>query len=122
MWLGLTIFISALYGVCMMIYIFGDLRQLRSFELSRPGISQPKPAPPLKEAHTTTTSQRPRARPFSSFPPTLRAVNGSARPAMSATARTKPGARPTRRCAARSALPREQYRRARGACPRAQLS
>lgn len=49
MWLGLTIFISALYGVCMMIYIFGDLRQLRSFELSRPGISQPKPAPPLKD-------------------------------------------------------------------------
>ncbi|OCH86389.1 hypothetical protein OBBRIDRAFT_838191 [Obba rivulosa] len=36
MWLGLTIFISALYGVCMMIYIFGDLRQLRSFELVRP--------------------------------------------------------------------------------------
>ena len=27
----------------MMIYIFGDLRQLRSFELSRPAISQPKP-------------------------------------------------------------------------------
>ncbi|EKM49495.1 uncharacterized protein PHACADRAFT_265007 [Phanerochaete carnosa HHB-10118-sp] len=43
MWLGLTIFISALYGVCMMIYIFGDLRQLRSFELSRPAISNPKP-------------------------------------------------------------------------------
>ncbi|EMD39949.1 hypothetical protein CERSUDRAFT_112188 [Gelatoporia subvermispora B] len=35
MWLGLTIFISAMYGVCMMIYIFGDLRQLRSFELVR---------------------------------------------------------------------------------------
>lgn len=57
MWLGMTIFISALYGVglvrplslnfpqhnivfqvCMMIYIFGDLRQLRSFELLRPSI------------------------------------------------------------------------------------
>ncbi|KIP08082.1 hypothetical protein PHLGIDRAFT_127225 [Phlebiopsis gigantea 11061_1 CR5-6] len=42
MWLGMTIFISACYGVCMMIYIFGDLRQLRSFELVRPTISQPK--------------------------------------------------------------------------------
>ncbi|KAI0917152.1 hypothetical protein AcW2_007366 [Taiwanofungus camphoratus] len=43
MWLGLTIFISAMYGVCMMIYVFGDLRQLRSFELVRPPISLPKP-------------------------------------------------------------------------------
>ncbi|KAH8104586.1 hypothetical protein BXZ70DRAFT_596887 [Cristinia sonorae] len=43
MWLGLTVFISAMYGVCMMIYIFGDLRQLRSFELVRPQISPPKP-------------------------------------------------------------------------------
>ncbi|TCD70513.1 hypothetical protein EIP91_002858 [Steccherinum ochraceum] len=42
MWLGLTVFISAMYGVCMMIYIFGDLRQLRSFELSRPSISPPR--------------------------------------------------------------------------------
>ncbi|KAJ3486676.1 hypothetical protein NLI96_g4064 [Meripilus lineatus] len=46
MWLGLTIFISAMYGVCMMIYVFGDLRQLRSFELSRPAISPPKPQEP----------------------------------------------------------------------------
>ncbi|KAH9950580.1 hypothetical protein B0H21DRAFT_500036 [Amylocystis lapponica] len=43
LWLGLTIFISAMYGVCMMIYVFGDLRQLRSFELSRPPISAPRP-------------------------------------------------------------------------------
>ncbi|KAI0670797.1 hypothetical protein C8Q78DRAFT_1138400 [Trametes maxima] len=35
LWLGLTIVISAMYGVCMMIYVFGDLRQLRSFELAR---------------------------------------------------------------------------------------
>ncbi|KAI8978676.1 hypothetical protein BD414DRAFT_421796 [Trametes punicea] len=35
MWLGLTIVISAMFGVCMMIYVFGDLRQLRSFELAR---------------------------------------------------------------------------------------
>lgn len=32
-----------LHQVCMMIYVFGDLRQLRSFELSRPPISPPKP-------------------------------------------------------------------------------
>ncbi|KAL4251929.1 hypothetical protein ABKN59_002636 [Abortiporus biennis] len=42
LWLGMTIFLSAWYGVCMMIYVFGDLRQLRSFELSRPSISSPK--------------------------------------------------------------------------------
>ncbi|GBE84941.1 hypothetical protein SCP_0701230 [Sparassis crispa] len=36
MWLGLTVLIAAMYGVCMMIYLFGDLRQLRSFELLRP--------------------------------------------------------------------------------------
>ncbi|KAI0761948.1 hypothetical protein BD413DRAFT_495446 [Trametes elegans] len=35
LWLGLTIVISAMYGVCMMIYVFGDLRQLRSFEMAR---------------------------------------------------------------------------------------
>ncbi|THH31458.1 hypothetical protein EUX98_g2730, partial [Antrodiella citrinella] len=34
---------APMYGVCMMIYIFGDLRQLRSFELLRPQISPPKP-------------------------------------------------------------------------------
>ncbi|KZT73803.1 hypothetical protein DAEQUDRAFT_354926 [Daedalea quercina L-15889] len=45
MWAGLTIFISAMYGVCMMIYVFGDLRQLRSFELVRPPISDPQPHP-----------------------------------------------------------------------------
>ena len=29
LWFGLTIFIASLRGVCMMIYIFGDFRQLR---------------------------------------------------------------------------------------------
>ncbi|KAI9512396.1 hypothetical protein F5148DRAFT_1279736 [Russula earlei] len=43
LWLGLTIIIASLNGVCMMVYIFGDLRQLRKFELSRPRISSPKP-------------------------------------------------------------------------------
>ncbi len=36
MWLGLSIFFAALHGVCLGVYIFGDLRQLRKFELARP--------------------------------------------------------------------------------------
>ncbi|EJC97919.1 uncharacterized protein FOMMEDRAFT_114694 [Fomitiporia mediterranea MF3/22] len=36
LWLGLTILIASLRGICMMIYIFGDFRQLRKFELVRP--------------------------------------------------------------------------------------
>ena len=62
LWLGLTVLIASLNGVrlihlyldihtgadpthqvCMMIYLFGDLRQLRKVELSRPRISGPKP-------------------------------------------------------------------------------
>ncbi|KAH7907547.1 hypothetical protein BJ138DRAFT_1014309 [Hygrophoropsis aurantiaca] len=43
MWLGLTILIASLHGVCLMVYIFGDLRQLRKFELARPPISRPIP-------------------------------------------------------------------------------
>ncbi|KXN88245.1 hypothetical protein AN958_07704 [Leucoagaricus sp. SymC.cos] len=36
LWIGLTILLSALHGVCLAVYIFGDLRQLRKFELARP--------------------------------------------------------------------------------------
>ncbi|KAF8644547.1 hypothetical protein AX16_008421, partial [Volvariella volvacea WC 439] len=43
MWLGLTILLAALNGVCLGVYVFGDLRQLRKFELSRPPISKPQP-------------------------------------------------------------------------------
>jgi hypothetical protein len=43
LWLGLTVLVASMHGVCMMVYIFGDLRQLRKFELSRPRISAPKP-------------------------------------------------------------------------------
>jgi hypothetical protein len=43
LWLGLTIIVASVHGVCMMVYIFGDLRQLRKFELSRPRISAPRP-------------------------------------------------------------------------------
>lgn len=63
LWLGLTILIASLQGVCicysnsivsaeyifrqicLMIYVFGDLRQLRKFELARPAISHPITAP-----------------------------------------------------------------------------
>ncbi|KJA23310.1 hypothetical protein HYPSUDRAFT_201590 [Hypholoma sublateritium FD-334 SS-4] len=34
-------------GICMGVYIFGDLRQLRRFELARPRISRPRPLPPF---------------------------------------------------------------------------
>ncbi|KIK69563.1 hypothetical protein GYMLUDRAFT_236073 [Collybiopsis luxurians FD-317 M1] len=42
LWLGLTILFASLSGVCLGVYIFGDLRQLRKFELTRPPISKPQ--------------------------------------------------------------------------------
>ncbi|KAG8214896.1 hypothetical protein J3R82DRAFT_10068 [Butyriboletus roseoflavus] len=45
LWLGLTILIASLQGICLMVYIFGDLRQLRKYELARPTISRPMPIP-----------------------------------------------------------------------------
>ncbi|KAF9497669.1 hypothetical protein BDN71DRAFT_557371 [Pleurotus eryngii] len=56
-WLGLTIFLAAFYGVCLGIYIFGDFRQLRKFELARPPISRPQ-----------TLTHNLRARPIISSP------------------------------------------------------
>ncbi|KAG2097393.1 hypothetical protein BD769DRAFT_246753 [Suillus cothurnatus] len=44
-WLGLMLLFSSFNGVCLMVYVFGDLRQLRKFELARPAISRPLPAP-----------------------------------------------------------------------------
>lgn len=41
MWLGLTILYASLHGLCLSIYFFGDVRQLRKFELLRPSISSP---------------------------------------------------------------------------------
>ncbi|GLB38430.1 hypothetical protein LshimejAT787_0502950 [Lyophyllum shimeji] len=43
MWMGLSILLSALNGICLGVYIFGDLRQLHKFELARPPISKPRP-------------------------------------------------------------------------------
>lgn len=45
LFLGLWLLVASLHGVCLGIYIFGDLRQLRQFELARPMISQPVPLP-----------------------------------------------------------------------------
>ncbi|KAF9779623.1 hypothetical protein BJ322DRAFT_367307 [Thelephora terrestris] len=52
LWLGLTIILASLRGICMMIYVFGDLRQLRSFELVRPSISPPRRLRPLRNNTT----------------------------------------------------------------------
>lgn len=43
LFIGLTILVSAFNGICLGIYIFGDYRQLRKFELARPPISRPVP-------------------------------------------------------------------------------
>ncbi|KAJ7095930.1 hypothetical protein B0H15DRAFT_827682 [Mycena belliarum] len=48
LWFGLTVLLASLNGVCIGVYIFGDLRQLRKFELSRPAISKPQPLNPLR--------------------------------------------------------------------------
>ncbi|KAF9267455.1 hypothetical protein L218DRAFT_688959 [Marasmius fiardii PR-910] len=42
LWLGITLLLTSLNGVCLGVYIFGDLRQLRKFELTRPPISKPQ--------------------------------------------------------------------------------
>lgn len=54
LFLGLTIMIAALNGICMGVYFFGDLRQLRKFELARPQISKPQPVPEDKEDGSTS--------------------------------------------------------------------
>lgn len=41
LWFGLWLIVASLNGVCLGIYLFGDLRQLRQFELARPIISKP---------------------------------------------------------------------------------
>lgn len=48
LWIGLTILITSLNGICLGVYVFGDLRQLRKFELLRPSISKPRPLPAFR--------------------------------------------------------------------------
>ncbi|KAL5631169.1 hypothetical protein ACGC1H_006865 [Rhizoctonia solani] len=43
LWLGATIFLSSIHGICFVIYLLGDARQLYPFELARPPISSPRP-------------------------------------------------------------------------------
>ncbi|KAG1733034.1 uncharacterized protein EDB91DRAFT_1238656 [Suillus paluster] len=63
-WLGLLLLISSFNGICLMIYVFGDLRQLRKFELARPVISRPLPVP----AVTSISSPLPHPPPLSKRP------------------------------------------------------
>ncbi|KAJ4482166.1 hypothetical protein J3R30DRAFT_3699494 [Lentinula aciculospora] len=61
LWLGLSVLFASLHGVCLGVYIFGDLRQLRKFELSRPPISRPQPyqrpviSPPITNVPVSPT-------------------------------------------------------------------
>lgn len=43
LWLGITLLLTSLNGICLAVYVFGDLRQLRKFEMARPPISRPQP-------------------------------------------------------------------------------
>ncbi|KAG8763265.1 hypothetical protein FRC11_004952 [Ceratobasidium sp. 423] len=43
LWLGATVFLSSIHGICFVIYLLGDARQLYPFELARPPISSPRP-------------------------------------------------------------------------------
>ncbi|KAJ7505385.1 hypothetical protein B0H11DRAFT_418910 [Mycena galericulata] len=74
MWFGLAILLASLNGVCIGVYIFGDLRQLRKFELSRPAISKPQPLrtprPIISYSMTGTVPILPTAQPrFAISPP-----------------------------------------------------
>lgn len=44
-WFSTTVVISALHGVCIGVYAFGDFRQLRKYELARPVAPSPEPRP-----------------------------------------------------------------------------
>ncbi|KAG6816301.1 hypothetical protein H0H87_007133 [Tephrocybe sp. NHM501043] len=76
LWIGLSVLVAAMNGICLGVYIFGDLRQLRKFELERPPISKPRPlgkatlplfSPP--QSPTTLTPPAPFLAPPSPPPP-----------------------------------------------------
>ncbi|KAG8790026.1 hypothetical protein FRC12_012882 [Ceratobasidium sp. 428] len=52
LWLGATIFLSSIHGICFVIFVLGDARQLHPFELARPSISSPQPLDLPNPAHT----------------------------------------------------------------------
>ena len=41
LWLGFLALLAGLQGVCILIFLFGDVRQLHAYELSKPKISSP---------------------------------------------------------------------------------
>ncbi|CAK5270254.1 unnamed protein product [Mycena citricolor] len=61
LFVGLAVLLASLHGVCVGVYVFGDLRQLRAFELTRPAISRPcaiegpRVQPPV-QAHVRSVS------------------------------------------------------------------
>jgi len=94
-WFSTTVMISALHGVCIGVYTFGDFRQLRKYELARPVAPSPEPRPlPSDEPSiavqnvATSTSPIPLATPpdpahcssshFLSRPPSTASVSTSA--------------------------------------------
>ncbi|KAF9478195.1 hypothetical protein BDN70DRAFT_880247 [Pholiota conissans] len=48
LWIGMSVLCASVNGICLGVYIFGDLRQLRKFELARPPISKPKLLPTFR--------------------------------------------------------------------------
>ncbi|KAG6841979.1 hypothetical protein C0991_004470 [Blastosporella zonata] len=95
MWIGLSVLVAAINGICLGVYIFGDLRQLRKFELERPPISKPKAlgkatlplfAPPVSRNTGTPHTPAPFLAPPSPPPPVHIAERRLSRtPTMSST-------------------------------------
>lgn len=42
LWFGLTVLMASLHGICLSVYLFGDVRQLHKFEMDRPPIASSK--------------------------------------------------------------------------------
>ncbi|KAF8743897.1 hypothetical protein AX14_013956 [Amanita brunnescens Koide BX004] len=55
-WLSTTVIISALHGICVGIYVFGDFRQLRKYELARPVAPDPDPDPEPQQLPSDNSS------------------------------------------------------------------
>ncbi|KAG8680557.1 hypothetical protein FRC09_018148, partial [Ceratobasidium sp. 395] len=57
LWMGLTVVICSLNGICIIIYLMGGCRQMHPFELHRPPISAPLPYTPHSPyQHSFTTA------------------------------------------------------------------
>jgi hypothetical protein len=51
LWFGLFALLAGLQGVCVMIFLFGDVRQLHTYELAKPRISRPLDPRPRPRPH-----------------------------------------------------------------------